>query len=378
MKVGIIGGGITGLTTALALRKRGIEAVVYEQAASLNEIGAGIWVQPNAMKVLDWLGIREQVMTCGIELHRVGITDAQLQPLRKLKGDLVEDAEGSKILAIHRAKLQRVLFEAAERSCEIYLNKQYLRHEVHPDGITIHFAEGEAEVDILLGADGINSAVRASIMPDAPLRNAGQICWRGVAKMPLPEALKNLGQEAWGSHRRFGFSQIGEETVYWFAVVDDTVVVGGNTRPKTESLMKLFGGFSPVVREIIGHTEAAQIHQATLHDLKRLPRWFDNKICLLGDAAHATTPNMGQGACQGMEDAYFVSQYLAECLPDARLAFQRFEERRRRKVDYVVNTSWRFGKLAHSFFGQQLLKAIIKLTPERTMRAQMGSLYHLD
>ena len=109
MKIGIIGGGISGLTTALALHKLGIQSVVYEQANELNEVGAGIWLQPNAIKVLDWLGIKDKIKALGIELNRMEITNTQLVPFKKIKNDIVQDEAGNKTIAIHRARLQKLL-----------------------------------------------------------------------------------------------------------------------------------------------------------------------------------------------------------------------------------------------------------------------------
>lgn len=101
MKVGIIGGGITGLTTALALQKLNISSVVYEQAIELPEIGAGIWLQPNAIKVLDWLGIKNEIKKLGIELNKMEITNNQLIPFKKIKNEIILDEEGNKTVAIH-------------------------------------------------------------------------------------------------------------------------------------------------------------------------------------------------------------------------------------------------------------------------------------
>ena len=108
MKISIIGGGITGLTTALALRKVGLASIVHERAAELNEVGAGILMQPNALKILDWLGIKNQLLEAGTELDRMEITDSSLKPFKKLKNETAQDEYGNKLLAIHRARLHRV------------------------------------------------------------------------------------------------------------------------------------------------------------------------------------------------------------------------------------------------------------------------------
>lgn len=378
MKVGIIGGGITGLTAALALRKSGITSVVFEQPVELNEIGAGIWLQPNAIKVLDWLGLKGEIQKQGIELNRMEITNNQLIPIKKIKSEVVQDEDGNRTIAIHRARLQKILYNEVLKSNEVHLNKRYIHHSFSSDLINLQFEDGVDSVDILLGADGIDSSVRRALFPYSQLRNSGQVCWRGISKMNLPDSLKCLGQEAWGKQIRFGFSQIAKEEVYWFAVanVEHLKKVDGLDRKKY--ITKLFESFSPIINELIANTESTNIHQAILHDLKRLPDWYQSKMCLIGDAAHATTPNMGQGACQGIEDAFYISKYLSKSPQNVPGAFEEFQLKRREKVDYVVNTSWQFGKMAHSAIGQPIMKLLMKMTPDSVISSQMNKLYAID
>ncbi|MEQ8303907.1 MAG: FAD-dependent monooxygenase [Cyclobacteriaceae bacterium] len=378
MKVGIIGGGITGLTTALALQKLGIQSVVYEQAKEINAIGAGIWLQPNAIKVLDWLGLKNEVKKQGIELDKMEITNPQLKPYKKIKSEVVQDAEGNQTVAIHRARLHNILYTELLKSNEVQLDKKYKSHTISTAGINLQFENGEDQVDILLGADGIDSLVRKAFLPESSVRSSGQVCWRGISKMNLPDSLKNLGQESWGKQIRFGFSQIHDGEVYWFAVANEEHLKKAEEVGRKEYLSKLFQDFSSVITGLIEHTEPAKIHQTILHDLNKLPVWYNGNICLIGDAAHATTPNMGQGACQGIEDAYYISRSLSKSLHSAEEAFQQFQSKRIKKVDYIVNTSWQFGKMAHSKVGQPLMKLMLKLTPESVMSSQMNKLYAIE
>ncbi len=376
MTVGIIGGGITGLTTALALHKFGLSSVVFEQAKELNEVGAGIWVQPNAMKVLNWLGIGDRIKEQGIELNRIEITDSQLIPFKKLNNEVVHDKD--KIVAIHRAELQNILFQEAQKNTCIYMDKKYVSHETHKNDASITFEDGTEVVDLLLGADGINSQVRKSIAPNSMLRNSGQLCWRGISNINLPDSFRQHGIEAWGKQIRFGFSQISLNKVYWFAVAKESQLKLSDTSDDKKVVADLFREFSSLVTNLIANTNPEDIHQAVLHDLKKINTWHVDKVCLLGDAAHATTPNMGQGACQGVEDAYYISKFLSESNDQSIHAFRQFEKQRIEKVDYVVNTSWRFGKMAHSMPGQAIMKLLLKLTPEHVLQKQMKKLYHVD
>lgn len=372
MNISIIGGGITGLTTALALHKAGIQPKVYEKTDSLKEVGAGIWLQPNAVQVLQWLGVEQDVILEGCQLNKMEITYPDLTPIKNINEAVVSDRYGNQTIAIHRGKLQRILFEKCVQLNMIELGMPYVNHQIAQDQLLVHFKHKTIQTDIVLGADGIKSKVRTAMDLPSEFRQTGQICFRGIAKITLPNRMKGEGKEVWGNKRRFGFSQISTNLVYFFIVLNKEIC------PKelnTDSISALFENFDPIVTEIICSSE--DLHVTELMDLKRLDTWHNSNSCLLGDAAHATTPNMGQGACQGIEDAFYISHFLK--VSNTPLdAFKSFEKQRRKKVDYVVNNSWNFGRMAHSPAGQLLLKGIMKITPEKVMRNQLNTLYTVE
>ncbi|NVK84089.1 MAG: FAD-dependent monooxygenase [Cytophagia bacterium] len=372
MEIAIIGGGITGLTTALSLKKLGINSTVFEQAPKLNEIGAGVWLQPNAVRVLQWLGIEDEVQSQGCKLNKMEITDRHLKPIKKLEESVVSDLYGNQTIAIHRGKLQRILYDHFSKQGSIELNMSFEDLSFEDNKIHVKFQESDISADLVLGADGIHSKVRNALGFPSEYRTTNQICCRGIAKIPLAQELQREGKEAWGNKLRFGFSQLSDETVYFFAVINKEICPA---ELNSNTLSSLFQDFHPVVLQII--ESAPNFHTTELMDLKRLPSWHHSTCCLLGDAAHATTPNMGQGACQGMEDAYHISQLL-NIHSSPIEAFKTFEEIRRAKVDYVVNNSWRFGKMAHHPIGQMTLKGIMKITPEGVMSNQMNKLYSIE
>jgi 2-polyprenyl-6-methoxyphenol hydroxylase-like FAD-dependent oxidoreductase len=374
MDIAIIGGGITGLTTALALAKQGIVSTVYERAPKLNEVGAGIWLQPNALKVLNYLGLKETILKNSIELDRVDITDSQLHSF-KIGENTVQDHEGNKIVSIHRAKLQQILYEALPPN-SVKLGYDFQLLNQLSNKVEINFDAGKVEADYVFGTDGINSKIRKQLFPQSSLRHSGQTCWRGISNIQLPAELKNLGREAWGNRVRFGFSQISDDAVYWFAVAKAKPFEKDDVSKRKSDLNEKFKDFHQIVNQIINHTPVEKIIRGDILDLRRLSKWHYQNVCLLGDAAHATTPNMGQGAGQGIEDAYVLAKLFAsdQFIGDT---FSKFEYLRRTKVDYVVNNSWRFGKIAHSSFGTFLMKSIMKLTPESVINRQLEKLYSL-
>ncbi len=376
MDISIIGGGITGLTTALALCKFGIDSKVYERAPVLSEVGAGIWIQPNGLKVLDWLGLGDDIRANGVRLHRPDITDQNLKSLRKTKSDLSSDKDGSQIIAIHRGRLQKVLYEALGEHIVVF-DREFRGLEILDNGLAINFKNGNVKTDLVLGADGIHSKVRQQVIPYSQLRYSGQTSWRGIATMSLPAKLATSGREAWGAGVRFGLSPISDTEVYWFAVTK--APSGGQEDPARvkDKLHKLFRDFAPIVHDLIDNTDGSKMIRADIHDLKRLPVWHEGNVCLMGDAAHATTPNMGQGGCQGIEDAYFMARCMS-ANNDPKMAFTLFENKRRQKVDYVVNNSWNFGRMVHNPFGRPLMKLMIKTMPESAMHKQMNKLYEVE
>lgn len=376
MEIAIIGGGITGLTTAIALKQRGIECQVYERAPQLNEVGAGIGLAPNAMRVLEQLGVADSLRAWGVPLREVAITDPQLRDYRVSKGGTSGVLKGQEVVFIHRARLQRCLFEACDGQ-RVQLGACYGGHRLEGGKVWVKVGGEEKCVDLLLGADGIHSAVREQLFPDSRLRYSGQSCWRGVAPRGFPKELRGKFREAWGEGLRFGFGPIGDEEVYWFAV--QKTPEGGKDDPQglKAKLMRLFSNFHSIVGELIGGTPIDKIIRSDIHDLARLKHWHRGPVALIGDAAHATTPNMGQGACQGIEDAWFLGQAVSQGAGFEQ-AFAQFEAARRAKVDFVVNNSWRFGQMAHSSAGRFLMRALIKLIPESATEKQMQRLLQVE
>ncbi|ADR22989.1 hypothetical protein MATR_31620 [Marivirga tractuosa] len=372
MEIAIIGGGIAGLTTALALKNEGISSIVYERADQLNEVGAGIWLQPNALKVLNRLGLKDKILENGIQLEGVDITNDQVKPIKE-RDTAVHDDEGNKIVSIHRAKLQQILFEALPEN-SIKLGHELKSFSQNASEVDLEFDHESVKADCVLAADGINSQIRKQLFPQSSLRHSGQTCWRGIASIDLPKEFHNVGREAWGNNVRFGFSPVSENSVYWFAVAKANPFQKDDKSKIKVQLSEKFIKFHPIVNQIINATDEQKIIRGDLMDLRRLDKWHHQKIGLIGDAAHATTPNMGQGAGQGIEDAYVMAKLFSQNQASEKL-FETFEKLRREKVDYVVNNSWRFGKMAHSPFGRVIMKTVMKMTPQTVIKKQLEKLY---
>ena len=183
--------------------------------------------------------------------------------------------------------------------------------------------------------------------------------------------------QTWGKQYRFGLSVISEKEVYWFAVAK--AAQGGKDDQSVikEKMRNMFAEFSAPIPSIIEATPSDRIIRNDISDLAPIRTWHKGRICLIGDAAHATTPNMGQGGGQAVEDAWFLSKILKQ-EKNHQLAFEKFQQKRQKKVNQVVKTSWQIGKIAHIPFGQNLRNFLLRRTPKFLAEKRMLDLYSID
>jgi 2-polyprenyl-6-methoxyphenol hydroxylase-like FAD-dependent oxidoreductase len=192
-------------------------------------------------------------------------------------------------------------------------------------------------------ADGINSVIRKKYFPEIKMRYADQVIWRGLTKIKLPEFYNNRFVEIWSNSKRFLFVPMDQERLFWLAVQQGKP--GEKDNPDT--IKNDFSDFSPVVRDLISNSD--NFIRNDLADLGNQSRsWYTGKVVFIGDSIHATTPNLAQGACQAIEDAYTLSKSLKKYFPDLPEAFSTYQSLRQDKAMLVVNTSWRLGQMAHT------------------------------
>ena len=345
MKALIIGGGIGGLTVAVALQQHGIEAHVFEAADALRPVGAGIWVPTNALRALATLGLSEGVAAEGITLSAIQLQTKEALILQTIDLRQVEAKYGFTTVSIHRARLQKVL-AGALRPGTLHLDRRCLGFSQDPAGITAYFSQGmAARGDLLIGADGIHSTTRTQLYPQARLRYSGQSCYRGIARTRLPATLHTTCREIWAGENRFGYSAIGPEAVYWFAPITAPArqpmpgdVIG--------ALSARYQSFPDPVPALLAATPPEDVILTDLYDLAPLSRYWEGRAVLLGDAAHAMTPNLGQGGAQAIEDGVALARRLAQTA-DPGLAFHRYQQQRLPRARSLVQQSWQMGQLAH-------------------------------
>lgn len=369
MTIDIIGAGIGGLTTAIALKQRNIPARIFEQAPSLKPVGAGIILANNAMQIFQKLGLANKISAQGATISKVCITNPHLQPLQCNSLRQFEKQYGVQNIALHRATLQDLLMDALNANT-VQLGHELTRIDCVKNKHHLHFHQKPSvSSKLLIGADGIHSRVREHLFAPSCYRSAKQHCWRGIATFNLPTHLQNQLSEAWGKGTRFGIVPIGQQRVYWYALKSHHI--------QSNTLADLFTDYDPIIREIIHATPLHNIHNADIYDLTPLTSWVSENACLLGDAAHAMTPNLGQGACQAIEDAYT----LADCLSrdSIKSALLRYQDKRMKRVYRLVQTSRQLGIVAHQTYLLPvfLRNTIMKLTPSIFSDRQVANLFDL-
>lgn len=355
-EISIIGGGIGGLTLGNILKQQNIYFTLYESAAEIKPVGSGIMMAINAMQIFDRLGLKEKIEQAGNKIHGISITDEKLKRISKTNVLELERKYNSCNVAIHRADLQKILAE------NIGYETIQLNHALNKiqkkENYILNFENGtETESKIVFGADGIHSKVRNQIFGTGTIRNTQQLCWRGLAEFDLPENFHHEAIEAWGKGKRFGFVRMTDRKIYWYAVINK------NIHQIENQLAENFYGFHPLILEIMEKTFQKNIIFNEIIDLAPIPKWHTNDLCLIGDAAHATTPNLGQGACQSIEDAYIIGKLL-ENHQNFNEVFENFQKIRRKKVDYVVNTSWKIGQVSQWERGTFVRNFMFRLVPE--------------
>lgn len=371
----IVGGGIGGLTLAALLHRRGRECLVLERAPRFAPVGAGLVVQPNAVKALRIGGIEEAIVRRGSQMERMQIRDERGRILSSVEAAAFRGRFGAGVFGFHRATLHRALLALVPET-SIRLGAAVRACGETSSGVFVELESGERLFGAaLVGADGLNSAIRAQNLRDGDPRYSGYTSWRGV--MPRGN-LWPAGQmsESWGPGARFGLVAIDGERLYWFATANMTA--GGRDTGKGE-LLKRFADWHAPIREVIESTPKDAILRTDIADRDPVAHWGEGCFTLLGDAAHPMTPNLGQGGCQAMEDAVVLDLCLS-AHKDVAAAFKDYEARRIARTSRVVNEARRFGRVGQIENGalRALRNLAVRMTPTWATLRTVRWLYDFD
>ncbi len=377
--IGIVGGGVGGLALAAALTQRGWPVVVYERAPRLDAVGAGLNLWQNATHVLRELGVLGGLAPHGRRYARFDIVEPDGALLRRSpmpQGTSEDDLPG---FFVRRADLQAALLGAlAPGTVRTGHALDAFEPSATGTGLLLRFKNGDrAHVAALVGADGMRSRVRrqmfAGVRGTAPVYR-GYGVWQGLVPFVPPGYGEGLISETWGRGARFGIFPCGASSTYWFAVLtqpESERVAPGELRAH---LRARFAGFHDPVGDVIDAIDADAAHATPIYDLPKLPSWHAPLACLIGDAAHAITPNVGQGACLALEDALVLARRLAaaDTVTDAFVAFERARRRRVASIGAAARLTgwvgqWRAPALV------ALRRRIMRSIPDVVVARQMAS-----
>jgi 2-polyprenyl-6-methoxyphenol hydroxylase-like FAD-dependent oxidoreductase len=339
LDIGIIGGGIGGVATAVALHRAGIEATVYERAPELREVGAGMMLWPNATRVLKELGLLETVAACSGPSRNFLV--------RASAGAILMDIALGRFevpaLCTRRSDLLEALISALPAEI-VRLGHDFESFESRKRTVGVHFAGGiSAEHDFLIGADGIRSRIRSQLLGVHEPIYRGYTVWRGLACLngSIPTGSNS---ETWGRGKRFGILNTGGERFTWYATANSGPGHVDSPEGRQRELLRMFAGWHEPVESLIEATDEGDILKNGAYDLVPLKRWGQGRVMLLGDAAHPCTPNLGLGGCMALEDALVLAKSFCK-EPTPELALRRYESLRRRRTRQVQQRSLLMGNI---------------------------------
>jgi len=373
----IVGGGVAGLATAIAFQQANKDFMLFEQAKELKGIGAGFGLAANAMRALDLLGLRTDVEKIGYYLDSYHILDDKGQLLAAPDVHAIRKKYQQQNFAIHRADLHLFLLSKINTQ-KLKLGKKAIRLEQHVDAVTLFFEDGTQHTSrFLIIADGVKSPLRQQLIPSSIPRYSGYTCWR--ATIDNTKITLDRGTETWGKLGRFGMTPLSNNRIYWYACINATSNDPIYRNYKVNDLLKHFQSYHDPIPAILVQTKDSDLIWGDIMDIKPLKRLAYHNILLIGDAGHATTPNMGQGACQALEDVAVLLDELG-LENDVKKAFSSFEKRRLSRTAYITDTSKRIGEIAQwdNSMLIHMRNILMKIMPARLAQRNLDKLLSVD
>ncbi|MEV1167641.1 FAD-dependent monooxygenase [Nonomuraea sp. NPDC049784] len=364
----VAGAGIGGLAAAIGLLRAGWTVTVLERAPQLREAGAGWSFAPNALRAADALGVGAEFRACSVPTE-AGAT------MRLPGGEyLMRFQPGADVplLANHRADLQRVLARHVPAD-RIRAGAEVTGVHQDGDGVTVTCRDGtEMTAGLLVGADGLHSTVRRRVWPDTPEPVFQRIlCWRGVTKPG--SAWPVSGFQTWGRGARFGAHPLTGERVFWFLTVRQEQP-GARFADDLEEVRARTRGWHDPIPALLAATPHEAVLRHDIYDLDPLPSYVQGRVVLLGDAAHAMTPFLAQGACQALEDAAVLAAEAAGPVPESLARYDRLRRPRTQQVQRMARTDPRLS-LSTTPATYRLMTAMTRLASSGVARRKSARLW---
>lgn len=342
----VVGGGIGGLAAAIGLRRIGWEVTVVERARVLADVGAGISLHANGIRALDVLGVGEAVRTAARPQYTGGTRTPDGGWLARMDGAVLERELATPIVGVPRAVLHRLLREALPPECLIIGAEVMSVGCSEPGRPRVPLADGVLEADLVVAADGVDSRLRGQLFPNHPGPiYSGSTVLRAITEHPVP--LRTDFELTWGRGAEFGHIAFTDGRAEWHAVLNSPP--GTRHTDALAAMRRRFSGWHDPIPALLDATRPDAVLHHDIHELATpLTAFTDGRVVLLGDAAHAMTPNLGQGACQALEDAATLTAALAT-EPAVESALTRYDAERRLRSQSVARAARQAGRM-----GQQL------------------------
>lgn len=357
---------------AVGLRLAGWRVTVLERSARLGEVGAGVLLWSNALSALAELGVAQSIRELGTTRGAGGVQTPRGRWLSRSSGTALQHVHGVSVLVVHRAELHQQLRSALPD--DALITGAAVTTVAQDEGsVTACYRTESGEhtltADLLVGADGLHSRTRRALWPEAPQPvYAGFTAWRGVT-----DGVVDLVEQSqtWGRGAEFGLTRLIDGRIYWFGTANEAA--GTTFDDEHAEVLRRFGDWHAPIAEVIQATPAETLLR---HDIYHHPRPFPlfarDRVALLGDAAHAMTPNLGQGACTALEDAVVLAAELAAA--DVPRALQRYDAARRPRTQTLAQQSERLGRIAqaHHPIATGLRTLLVASAPTRISMAALA------
>ncbi|MEU6914319.1 FAD-dependent monooxygenase [Streptomyces olindensis] len=342
----VVGGGIGGLAAAIGLRRIGWEVTVVERARVLADVGAGISLHANGIRALDVLGVGEAVRAAARPQYTGGTRTPRGAWLARMDGAVLERELGTPIVGVPRAVLHRLLREALPAECLLVGVEVTSVDRSEPGRVRVPVEDGVVDADLVVAADGVHSRLRGQLFPGHPgPAYSGSTVLRAVTEHPV--ALRSDFELTWGKGAEFGHIAFTDGRAEWHAVLNSPP--GIRHADALAAMRRRFGDWHDPIPALLDATRPDAVLHHDIHELATpLPAYAEDRIALLGDAAHAMTPNLGQGACQALEDAAALAAALTS-ESTIESALTRYDAERRPRSQAVARAARQAGRM-----GQQV------------------------